>query len=573
MLIVISKFIFSIYKINDFSYMKLQNKRVSFITLVFLICISLMSFTAPQIHTGKDYSSLITAFENRINKGDLPDWAQLDPDKDGYEGTRTKTFYKYLETLIPAPERHQVIVAVIDSGFDPDHPDLKGNEWNNETEINGLPGVDDDNNGYVDDMHGWNFLGNVKFLSLEVTREYKRLKKLNTPVTDEYFKRVMDEYESKKDETFSTQKGIIETLNDVEEAEKILKKKNITTNPRKLQEIANDLEGKYSDAASIILGVYMLFGADKKDLIELKQEYENKAKYLFDTTDTHLLVGDNPDILLETNYGNNNITLLDEEHGTHVAGIIASQKTGQAPFAKIMFLRAVPSEGDERDKDIGNAIRYAVDNGANIINMSAGKYFSPNPDFVVDAIKYAEEKGVLFVISAGNEGEDVSKLISYPEKFLDENGGKKYFSNMIVVGASSWMKKWSSEKDPENKNVKFDLAAPFSNYSGEVVDVFAPGVAINSTIPGGKYKKLDGTSMASPEVAGIAAVLKAYYPQITASQLKEVIMSSARKYDSLKVKMKNNYDKELFSNLSKSGGVVDLLNAFLKAKEVVGVQN
>lgn len=124
------------------------------------------------------------------------------------------------------------------------------------------------------------------------------------------------------------------------------------------------------------------------------------------------------------NYGNNNVSENKEEHGTHVSGIIASQKTGQDPFAKIMCLRAVPNEGDERDKDIGNAIRYAVDNGADIINMSAGKYFSRFPEFVVDAIKYAEEKGVLFVISGGNEGVDISQIVTYPKKFTEENGSK-----------------------------------------------------------------------------------------------------------------------------------------------------
>lgn len=555
--------------------MKLQNKPAGFLLLItaFIISFSLLSFKPSDLNKEKFNSYLIKVFQSNQGEGDLPDWAVLDPDKDGYEGTRTKAFYEYIKELDFVPERKEVIVAVIDSGFDIDHPDLKDNVWINEIEMNGAAGVDDDNNGYVDDFHGWNFLGNAKYLSLEVTREYKRLKKAGTPKTDPYYLKVKEAYDSKKDETITTSEGVSETLAELIEAEAILKQKGITTNPEKLQGISMSLpEGKVSDAASIILGVYLLFGMDKNDLTELNEEYKNKVEYYFDTTDTYVLVGDNPEVMLETNYGKNDVSDKVEIHGSHVAGIIASKKTGQAPFARLMLLRAVPNEGDERDKDIGNAIRYAVDNGASIINMSAGKYFSPDPEFVVDAIKYAEEKGVLFVVSAGNEGDNVTNIVNYPKKYLEENGEKKYFSNMIVVGANSWMKKWSQKQDPENKNLKYDLAAPFSNYSKEVVDIFAPGVQINSTVPNNKYKKVDGTSMAAPEVSGIAAVLKSYFPNLTAQQLKEVILSSARQYPGLTVKVKDK-PKELFSNMSKSGGVIDMMNAYKKAGEINNLQN
>lgn len=511
--------------------------------------------------------------EFNISQSDLPDWFLLDPDKDGYEGVRTNEFYKYINTLDFVPDRTEVIVAVIDSGFDIDHPDLKENIWINELEVNGTPGADDDNNGYTDDFHGWNFLGNVRYLSLEVAREYYRLKKLNTPANDPYFMKVKSVFEEKKDETLTTQQGISETLKEYLIAETILKEKNITSDPRKLMEIMNDLEGKYQDAASMIMGIYMLFGTDKQDLTELDEEYKIKLKYFFDTTDVSSLIGDDPSVLLQVNYGNNDVTEKKEIHGTHVAGIIGSKKTGQSNLLKLMCLKAVPNEGDERDKDIGNAIRYAVDNGASIINMSAGKYFSPDPEFVVEAIKYAEEKGVLFVVSGGNEGDDITSIVNYPRKYVLKNGNKTYFSNMIVVGANSWMKQWSEEKDPENKNLKYDLSAPFSNYSKEVIDIFAPGVQINSTIPGGKYKKIDGTSMAAPVVSGVAAVIKSFYPDLTASQLKEVITSSARRYDGLKVKLKDKTGKVSFSELSKSGGVVDLINAYRRAGEISGLSN
>ena len=549
--------------------MKLHNaiNRTVLTFLFFTFSFALLSFDTKgkQLPAGNTYIDFIS----NSGEGDLPDWALLSPE-DGYEGVRTNEFYKYLKTLSNVPDRKDVIVAVIDSGFDIDHPDLKDNIWINEKEINGVENIDDDNNGYVDDFHGWNFLGDSKALPLEATREYFRLKRLNTPETDPYFIKVKETYEDKKDENTSTLTGISETLNEYVNAENVLKEKNITTDPKKLMEISTTLKGKYQDAASMILGIYMLYGTDKENLTKLEKQYRTKVKVLFDST---YVSEEFSETLLEKNYGNNNVSENKEEHGTHVSGIIASQKTGQDPFAKIMCLRTVPNEGDERDKDIGNAIRYAVDNGADIINMSAGKYFSRFPEFVVDAIKYAEEKGVLFVISGGNEGVDISQIVTYPKKFTEENGSKKYFTNMIVVGASSWMKQWNIEKDPENLNSKYDLAAPFSNYSDEVIDIFAPGADINSTVPGASYKKLSGTSMAAPVVSGVAAILKSYFPQLSASQLKDVIVSSARQYGGLKVKLRGNPGKVLFSDLSKSGGVIDLINAYKKAGEVSGMPN
>jgi len=544
-------------------------KRSILLLSIMLFSLTLISFNSENKIFNKENSLYKVFYDKGHNtEKDLPDWALLDPSEDGYEGVRTNEFYKYLNTLSNVSERTEVVVAVIDSGFDIEHPDLKDNIWNNEKEINGIKDVDDDENGYTDDFYGWNFLGDKKEAAFEVTREYYRLKKLNVSEKDTYFQKVKTEFESKKDETYTTFQGIDETLNEYLNAEKILKEKNITSDPKKLMEISTELKGKYQDAASMILGIYMLFNMDKNDLTELKEEYKTKMKVLFDSTDVSTLEN-----IPETNYGNNIVIEKKESHGTHVSGIISSMKTGQAPFAKIMCLKAIPNEGDEKDKDVGNAIRYAVDNGANIINMSAGKYFSPDPEFVVDAIKYAEDKGVLFVVSAGNEGEDMTDIVNYPRKYLSDNGLKKYFSNMIVVGASSWMKQWNIEKDPENQNSRYDLAAPFSNYSKEVVDIFAPGVQINSTIPNNKYKYESGTSMAAPVVTGVAAVLKSYFPQLTAAQLKDIILSSSRQYEGLKVKIKDKSAKELFSNLSKSGGVVDLINAYKKAFEMTAIQN
>ena len=511
---------------------------------------------------------VVESIKSHFTPAELPDWSQLSPEKDGYEGTRTLELYDYIKSNGIA-EPKEVVVAVMDSGFEIDHHDLKANVWNNEAEINGQAGVDDDNNGYVDDFHGWNFLGKAAALNLEVTREYSRLKKAGVPESDEYFKKVKKEYDEKKSDDESTFDYIKMLSANTKSSVEVLKKNNVTTDPKKLMEIKDGLTGAVKDAAESIMGTYMLMGITPDDIMKYETEYESKTKLSYDLNfDPSSVIGDNPDVLDEKNYGDNDPSVKVSSHGTHVAGIIGAAKKGigQAPFVKLMYIRVVPADGDERDKDVANGIRYAVDNGASIINLSAGKYFAPgnNPQYVIEAIKYAESKGVLFVVAAGNEGTNIETRLNYPPKFYRENGDMKYFDNLLCVGASTWMKTWNKEKDPQNKTRKFDLAASFSNYSDKVVDVFAPGVEINSTVPGGKYQSLGGTSMASPNAAGVAAIIKGYFPELNAAQLKTVLMESSRKYKGLIVK-NDELGKVEFDKLSKTAGVVDAYNAFMMA--------
>ncbi|MFZ4591982.1 MAG: S8 family serine peptidase [Ignavibacteria bacterium] len=513
--------------------------------------------------------SLVNSIKIRFANADLPDWSQLSPEKDGYEGTRTLELYDYIKSKGIADPK-PIIVAVMDSGFEMDHPDLKANVWNNEAEINGAAGVDDDNNGYVDDFHGWNFLGNAVALNLEVTREYARLKKEGVSETDSYFQKVKKEYDSKKDEDVGTYEYIKTLAKTTKDAVDVLKANNVTTDPKKLQEISSTLTGKSKDAAESILGSYMLMGVTPDDIFEYEKEFESKTSLSYDLNfDPSTLIGDNSKVLDEKNYGNNDPSVKVSSHGTHVAGTIGATKKGigQAPFVKLMFIRVVPADGDERDKDIANGIKYAVDNGASIINLSAGKYFANNEQYVIDAIKYAESKGVLFVAAAGNEGTNIETKLNYPRKFYTENGQMKYFSNLLCVGASTWMKQWNTEKDPSNLTRKFDLAASFSNFSDKVVDLYSPGVEVNSTVPGGKYQRMGGTSMAAPNAAGVAAIIKGYFPNLNAAQLKEILMKSSRKYVGLTVKTKE-LGKVDFSKLSKTSGVVDAYNAFMMAKDM-----
>ncbi len=513
--------------------------------------------------------SLVNKIRIRFASADLPDWSQLSPVKDGYEGTRTLELYDYIKSKgIASPK--PIIVAVMDSGFEMDHPDLNANVWNNEAEINGLPGVDDDGNGYVDDFHGWNFLGNAVNLNLEVTREYARLQKEGASESDIYFRKVKKEYEDKKEEDVSTNDYIKTLANTTRDAVAVLKANNITTDPKKLQEISSTLTGKSKDAAESILGSYLFMQITPDDIFEYEKEYESKVSMSYDLNfDPSTIIGDNPTILTEKNYGNNDPSVKVSSHGTHVAGTIGSTKKGigQAPFVKLMFIRVVPADGDERDKDIANGIRYAVDNGASIINLSAGKYFAANEQYVIDAIKYAESKGVLFVAAAGNEGTNIETKINYPRKFYTENGQMKYFSNLLCVGASTWMQQWNSDKDPLNLARKFDLAASFSNFSDKVVDLYSPGVEVNSTVPGGKFQRMSGTSMAAPNAAGVAAILKGYFPKLTAAQIKEILMKSSRKYKGLAVKTTES-GRVGFSTLSKTGGVIDAYEAFMMAKDM-----
>lgn len=292
-----------------------------------------------------------------------------------------------------------------------------------------------------------------------------------------------------------------------------------------------------------------------KELKEAVDYYGVIVNYGYNENfDSREIVGDNINNSQERNYGNNDVEGPDPDHGTHVAGIIAADRKnnlgikGIADNVKIMVVRAVPN-GDERDKDVANAIIYAVDNGAKIINMSFGKSFSPQKEAVDKAVRYAEQKGVLLVHAAGNDSEDIDVNKNYPSKFyLDGKEAK----NWIEVGASS---AGSDE----------DLVGSFSNYGRKMVSLFAPGVEIYSTVPDNKYKNNDGTSMASPATAGVAALLMSYFPELTALQVKDILMKSSRKFDNLKVQ-KPGGGKVDFNQLSASGGLVNAYEAVKMAK-------
>ena len=488
-------------------------------------------------------------------------WFNLDPKQNEVPGVSTEKTYKMLKNK-PAKK---VVVAVIDSGVDIEHEDLQGKIWTNSDEIAGN-GKDDDNNGYVDDLHGWNFIGgadgqNVERDTYELTREYARLKKLHdgkdsTSLSKEdraYYQQVKDAFETKLAQTqqeyaqfqyfyssFQRSNKLLEAYLDVEE---------ITPDTLAAVESPDQI---VMAAKGFMENAFNL-GLDEKGLKEADDYYSAGLDYGYNLEfDPRNIVGDNYTDINERYYGNNDVTGPDALHGTHVAGIIAANRhnslgiEGIADSVVIMSIRAVP-DGDERDKDIANAIYYAVDNGADIINMSFGKSYSPYKEAVDKAVEYAEDHNVLIVHAAGNSAEDIDIASNYPNRAFKDS--KQQADNWIEVGASSW-------KGPG------EFVAAFSNYGKRSVDVFAPGVDIYSTTPDQTYQSLSGTSMASPVTAGVAALLKSYYPHLTAEQLKDIILKSAVKKGKLEVNKPGAPGQTTkFSDLSNTGGVVNAYEA------------
>lgn len=491
-------------------------------------------------------------------------WFNLDPKKDDIRGVSTERAY---EELLKNKQGRTVIVAVIDSGVDIEHEDLQGKIWVNTKEIPNNA-KDDDGNGFVDDVNGWNFIGgkngkNVYQDTYEVTREFVRLsKKFKKPNPKdpeyEYFEKVKKELQEKQQEKKNQMESLKSFYESIQLVKKALGGKPLTK--ENILELPADQDPKLKNAKSQTMFIFLMDASPE----ELEEYYEKGLKNALEyglnpKFDPRKIVGDNPRKLREKGYGNNDVKGPDAFHGTHVAGIIAANRDnaigikGVANNVLIMPIRAVP-DGDERDKDVANAIFYAVDNGAHIINMSFGKGYSPNKKFVDEAVKYAEKKGVLLIHAAGNDAKDLEVEPNFPNRYYADGGEAK---NWIEVGASSW----------HNNNEKF--VADFSNYGKTKVDVFAPGVDIYSTVPDkNAYKKASGTSMAAPTTAGVAALLMSYYPELTAVQVKEILLKSAIRYEQEINKPGEKSAKVKLSDLCITGGIINAYEAIRLAEEM-----
>lgn len=500
-------------------------------------------------------------------------WYNKDPKTEAIYGIGTDRAYK--EFLKDKPSQ-TVIVAVIDSGIDIHHEDLKPNIWINEGEIAGN-GIDDDQNGYIDDVHGWNFLGNasgenIAFERLEVTRKYAQLKKEfegkdETAIAQEEHE-AFQKYIATEKQYHKELEETKETLDAIEHfglnfyfADGLiveqLGKENYSI--EELKAFLPEDEGLLA-AKAFLLAVHEN-GLTKEKFSAYKTRYENAIQYhLNPDYDPRPLIGDDPENMQEFQYGNNDVIGPDAEHGTHVAGVIAGVRdngigiNGIATNVQIMALRAVP-DGDERDKDIANAIRYAVNNGAQIINMSFGKNTSTHRKTVEEAIRLCEEKGVLLVHAAGNEGINVDEELRFPTNIYMDSGTQA--PNFINVGATGRI----ADKS---------LVASFSNYGKQHVDIFAPGVDIYSSVPGDQYEVNSGTSMASPMVTGLAALLMSYYPSLDIYQIKEILYKSATLVKKKVYIPSSDEDtkkkKARLKSLSTSGGIINAYEAVKMAE-------
>jgi cell wall-associated protease len=508
--------------------------------------------------TGTAISAPLNIKKNApIKESDLKRWSHLDIVKDTIPGMSVDRAYS---ELLKGKKGVKVIMGIVDSGVDIEHQDLKSVVWTNKKEIAGN-GIDDDKNGYVDDIHGWNFLGDITKENYEYERIIKN-KNLVDEVTYQAAKKFSDAKMADVAKGKTRTEQMLVTLN---ENDAILARhfsKSVYTIDEVKAIVSQEPEIQKSKAA---MEQMFSFGLP---IVELKVAVQKQLDGFNATlkgenikNDYRKVVGDNPEDITDTKYGNNNVMGPDKNeilHGTHVAGIVAQTRNnelggdGIANNVEILTVRAVP-DGDEYDKDIALGIRYAVDNGAKVINGSFGKTFSPHKQWVYDAIKYAEKKDVLIVHAAGNEAKNIDTENNFPNDSDDKI--TEFADNVITIGALNF--------EYGNK-----VVARFSNFGKVNVDVFAPGVKIYATTPNDTYKYLQGTSMASPNVAGVAALVRSYYPKLSAQQVKHILMDSGVAITEDVIVGGKPNDTRSFTTLSKSGKIVNAYNALLMAEKM-----
>lgn len=527
--------------------------------------LTLSAFTAVLISgCGGTASIISTPIENIDNtplkvldltENEKQNWGHLDLLKDTIPGMSVDKAYS---EIIKNKKGQPVIVAIIDSGIDIDHEDLNDVIWTNKDEIPNN-GKDDDKNGYIDDVHGWNFLGDGYNEQLEFVRI---LASGDTNYPD--YNKAQAEYDKEYQKYVNLKTNYEQILQQVTDADD-----KISSHLNKKEYTKDEVGGiKTEDqalqqAVSIIKYVYSIemesVSEFKKEINNGLEQFTDRLNYNLNKTFKGRVTGDDPDDISTKYYGNGNVKPIkkSESHGTHVAGIIAAERNngkganGIANHVEIMSIRSTPN-GDEYDKDVALAIQYAVDNGASIINTSFGKYYSPHSDWVRDAIAYAGKNDVLIVNAAGNEGLDLDKIDVYPNDAVGV--GPEVSNTFISVGALE--PKYGS-----------GMIAGFSNYGKVNVDVFAPGAKVYSTTPENEYDTKGGTSMAAPAVAGVAALIRSYYPKLSAAQVKQILMDSGLAVKTKVIVGGNTDNIKPFADLVKSSKMVNAYNALIMASK------
>ena len=542
-------------------------KPLIFITIFTFLLGSCKSISTIPVPKPSSYSVTAIAKKAPLTEEESKFWGHSDLVTDSIPGMSLDKAYDFLQ----GKKGIEVVVGVVDSGTDLLHEDLKNVAWVNSKEIPSN-GIDDDKYGYVDDINGWNFLGTIYKEHLE----YQRIVKDPSIANEESVKDATKFYDEKVEAAKKNEKQYGQMLKMVTNADDALSKHFDKINYSK-DEVTKVVTEDSALKQSIEVAKQM-YGFGLSSLAQAKQELsklvENASSMLSGEDlkkDYRSVLGDDPNTMDNISYGDaaTGHSTKDEAHGTHVSGIIGASRNnnigmnGVATNVKIMAVRAVP-DGDEYDKDVALGLRYAVDNGAKIINTSFGKGFSPKKEWVYEAILYAASKDVLIVNAAGNDGKNMDVEKTFPNDSRDLV--TEISDNVLTVGAMS-------------ANYDENLPASFSNYGKINVDVFAPGVQIYSTTPEGEYAKFSGTSMAAPSTAGVAALLRSYYPKLSASQVKHILMNSGTmiNFDVIKPgsrsREKPTGEKVSFSELSVSGRVVNAYNALKMADYMVNGKN
>ncbi len=513
---------------------------------------------------------------SQTNKPKIKDWHLLDFKNDGYHGINLAKAYE----LLKGKKSNTVIAAVIDSGIDTLQDDLKANFWKNPGEIP-YNNIDDDKNGLVDDVTGWNFLGGSKNenLSISVSEEYR------------LYHRFKNEFEEKKEKNIAPEKKFVFT--EWKKAETIINT-NYTLAIKTISETRSNFSliqssnnylikflgkpiftqkdvstGTKKDSSTICSNIWtnIFDGRDftNADFVKDYEAYLKKQedaivqKTVLPIDYRGKLLNDNGYNITQTHYGNTNLQTYSGYHGTSVSSIIGALRNnnkgidGIADNVKIIMIRAVLGS-HEYDKDVALAIRYAVDNGATVINMSFAKPLSPDKKWVDDAIKYAQQKDVVLVHACGNDAKNIDVDYSYPHPYYLDGSRMPHFIN---VGASGDFSTGG-------------LVASFSNYGKKMVDIFAPGADINCAIANNGTQMASGTSMASPVIAGIAVLLRSYFPKLTAPEVVDIIKKSGVLINEEVILPGTENKKIAFDKLSQTGAIANAYEAVKLALKKTG---